>query len=571
MSSNELISVVKSYRKAFITIGFFTAFINLLMLVPSIYMLQVYDRAIPSGNGVTLLMLTVMALGVYCIMSLLEYVRSMIVINIGKGIDTNLSPRIYTAVYEANLTSGDFDAGNLLRDFSNVRQFITGTAIFAFFDAPWFPVYLFVIFIFNKWLGLFALCGACLLIILTIANEFLTNAPLTQANSLARQSSDIAGANLRNAEVIESMGMLDNFRVKWYDLHQQFINYQCIASNRASKITSLTRFIRLSQQSLVLGLGGWLAIDGYITPGMMIAGSVLMGRTLSPIEQVINSWKSFNSAKISYERLVKLLNEHPKRNTGMTLPPPTGKVTVESLTASPPGYSGEFVLKNISFKIEAGDVLAIVGPSASGKTTLAKFLTGMWPAAEGIVRLDDADIHLWNKDQLGPYIGYLPQNVELFPGTVAENISRFSKLDADKIIHAATMAGVHELISHLPNGYDTLIGNNGAGLSGGQKQRIGLARALYGNPSLVILDEPNSNLDDLGELALNRAIRSLRENKKTVVLITHKTNLLSVTTKLLVLANGRVNLFGDTNEVLVYLNGKRMKRSTSTLTSEVGN
>ncbi|WP_283439811.1 type I secretion system permease/ATPase [Serratia sp. CC22-02] len=547
---NEIADVIRTRSKVFWTVGIFTAFINLLMLVPSVYMLQVYDRVLPSRNEITLLMLTLIMLGLFGVMALLEYVRSMVVIRIGSQLDMRLNTRVYTAAYEANLQNGSSDAGQMLGDLTTVRQFLTGSALFAFFDAPWFPIYLLVIFLFNPWLGLFALIGSLLLIALAVVNEIVSKKPLGEASKLSIMSGNLASTNLRNAEVIEALGMLPNLKRRWFGLHQRFLNSQRVASERATTVTSITKFVRLSLQSLVLGLGGWLAIDGHITPGMMIAGSILMGRTLAPIEQVINIWKSWSSAKLSYQRLVKLLEMHPQRGTGMSLPRPEGIVSVEGVTATPPGSKGDSVLHNVSFAIQPGDVLGIIGPSASGKSTLARLLVGIWPVSEGIVRLDNADIYQWNKDDLGPYIGYLPQDIELFAGTIAENISRFNDVDSEKVIEAAKLAGVHELILRFPNGYDSLIGNGGAGLSGGQKQRIGLARALYGDPSLIVLDEPNSNLDDAGERALNQAILFLKQRNKTVILITHRTNLLSMTSKLLLLTNGVVNAFGPTQQVL---------------------
>lgn len=546
---NEIADVIRTRTKVFWTVGIFTAFINLLMLVPSVYMLQVYDRVLPSRNEITLLMLTLIMLGMFGMMALLEYVRSMVVIRIGSQLDMRLNNRIYTAAYESNLKNGSSDAGQMLGDLTMVRQFLTGSALFAFFDAPWFPIYLLVIFLFNPWLGLFALVGSLLLIALAVINEMVSKQPLAEASKLSIMSANLASTNLRNAEVIEALGMLPNLKRRWFGLHQRFLNSQRVASERASTVTSITKFVRLSLQSLVLGLGGWLAIDGHITPGMMIAGSILMGRTLAPIEQVINVWKSYSAAKLSYGRLVKLLDTHPQRGTGMSLPRPQGLVSVEGVSATPPGSKGDAVLHNVSFAVEPGDVLGIIGPSASGKSTLARLLVGIWPVSEGIVRLDNADIYQWNKDELGPYIGYLPQDIELFAGSIAENIARFNEVDSEKVIEAAKLAGVHELILRFPHGYDSIIGNGGAGLSGGQKQRIGLARALYGDPSLIVLDEPNSNLDDAGERALNQAIMFLKQRNKTVILITHRTNLLSMTNKLL-LVNGNVNAFGPTQQVL---------------------
>lgn len=562
VSFNEVSAAIKIHKKVFLILGIFTAFINILMLAPSVYMLQVYDRVLPSRNELTLLMLTLIVLAMFGVMALLEYVRSMVVIRIGSQLDSQLNTRVYTAAYERNLKNGASDTGQILGDLTTVRQFITGSSLFAFFDVPWFPIYLLVIFLFNPWMGLFALIGSFLLIALAIVNEVISQKPLREASKLSILSTRLASANLRNAQVIEALGMLPNLKQRWLHLHQGFLNNQQLASERAVRIASITKFVRLSLQSLMLGLGGWLAIDGHVTPGMMIAGSILMGRTLAPIEQVINVWKNWHATHLAYQRLVKLLAQYPQRAAGMSLPPPEGLVTVKEVTATPPGSRTDNVLRNISFELHPGDVLGIIGPSASGKSTLARLLVGIWPVTEGVVRLDNADIYQWSKDELGPYIGYLPQDIELFSGTIAENITRFNPVESAKVIDAAKLAGVHELILRFPKGYDTEIGNEGNGLSGGQKQRIGLARALYGDPSLVVLDEPNSNLDDAGERALNQAIISLRLRRKTVVLITHRTNLLSITNKLLVLTNGEISAFGPTQQVMSAMKTPQVNRPT---------
>ncbi|CDG19016.1 type I secretion system permease/ATPase [Xenorhabdus doucetiae] len=560
---DEITEVLRARSKVFWTIGLFTAFINLLMLVPSIYMLQVYDRVLPSSNEMTLLMLTLITLGMFAMMGGLEYIRSQVVIRIGNQFDMCLNQRVYTASYESNLKNGSTDAGQMLNDLATIRQFLTGNALFAFFDAPWFPVYLGVIFLFSPYLGLLALVGAIMLIALAVLNQWLSQAPLAEASHLSLRSANLASTNLRNAEVIEALGMLPALRQRWFGLHQRFLNFQRIASERAAAITALTKTVRMALQSLILGLGGWLAIEGHITPGMMIAGSILMGRALSPIEQLIQAWKSWSAARLSWQRLNKLLQAQPERKSGMSLPPPKGVLLMENVSAMPPSKTrarqvaqngnSPYVLQDINFALEAGDVLGVIGPSASGKSTLARLLVGIWPAQEGVVRLDNADIYQWNKDELGVSIGYLPQEIELFGGTIAENIARFNEIEAEKVIEAAKKAGVHELVLNLERGYDTVIGAGGMGLSGGQKQRIGLARALYGNPSLVVLDEPNSNLDDIGEKALSRAIAQLREQGKTVVVITHRPSLLSQTSKILLLVQGKMKMFGPSQQVMAAL------------------
>nr|WP_237385905.1 type I secretion system permease/ATPase [Xenorhabdus sp. Sc-CR9] len=563
---DEITDVIRARSRVFWTLGLFTAFINMLMLVPSVYMLQVYDRVLPSSNEMTLLMLTFITLGMLAIMGGLEYIRSQVVIRIGSQFDMCLNQRVYTASYESNLKSGSTDAGQMLNDLATIRQFLTGNALFAFFDAPWFPVYLCVIFLFSPYLGLLALTGAIILITLAVLNQWLSQAPLAEASNLSLRSTHLASTNLRNAEVIEALGMLPTLRRRWFDLHKRFLHFQRIASERSASITAITKTVRMALQSLILGLGGWLAIGGNITPGMMIAGSILMGRALSPIEQLIQAWKSLSAARLSWQRLSTLLEAQPERRSGMSLPAPKGELRLEKVSAIPPrktrvlqasqngvAQNPQYVLQDISIALNSGDVLGVIGPSASGKSTLARLLVGIWPAQEGVVRLDDADIYQWNKDELGAFIGYLPQDIELFGGTIAENIARFSDVDPEKVIEAAQKAGVHELVLNLEQGYDTLIGAGGMGLSGGQKQRIGLARALYGNPSLVVLDEPNSNLDDMGEKALSHAITQLREQGKTIIVVTHRPTLLSQTNKILLLVQGKMKLFGPSQQVMAAL------------------
>ena len=552
----EIAQVLLSFRGAFRTVGVFSAIINLLMLVPSLYMLQVYDRVLASRNETTLLMLTLMALGAFLFMGALELVRSFVLIRVGAQLDMKMNKRIYTAAFEQNLKRAGGNAGQALQDFTTIRQFLTGQGLFAFFDAPWFPIYLAVIFLFSPLLGLFAFAGAAVLIVLAFANHALSKKPLEEANNVAITSSNLATNNLRNAEVIAAMGMLPALMARWLKLNNRVLQLQAEASQKAGTISSITKFVRVSMQSLILGLGALLVLQGKVTPGMMIVGVILLGRALSPVEQLIGAWKSWSSTRSAYQRLNELLAANPLRETGMALPKPLGEVSVEAVTAGPPG-STVAVLKNLSFTIEAGDVLGIIGPSGSGKSTLARLLVGVWPVAAGKVRLDGADVYYWNKDELGPHIGYLPQDIELFAGTVAENIARFGEVDSEKVVMTAQRAGIHEMILRLPQGYDTPLGDGGAGLSGGQKQRLGLARALYGDPSLIMLDEPNSNLDEAGEQALVEAIDDLRKQGKTVVIISHKSSILAVTTRLLLLVEGKAQLFGPTAQVLERLRKPR--------------
>lgn len=548
-SKSEIIEVLSSFKGAFRTLGAFSAIINLLMLAPSLYMLQVYDRVLQSRNEITLLMLTLLMLGAYALMSALEFVRSFVLIRIGARLDMQINKRIYTAAFEQNLKQGGGNAGQALQDLAQIRQFLTGNGLFAFFDAPWFPLYLIVIFMFDVYLGLFALGAVALMVLLAYVNEVVSKKPLAEANAMAVASSNLATNNLRNAEVIEAMGMLPNLMARWFKLHGRFLQLQAEASEKSGLVTAASKFVRVAVQSLVLGLGALLVIEGKMSPGMMIAASILLGKATGPIDQLINVWKQWSGVNSAYQRLNALLTAHPPRQAGMDLPKPLGAVSVEAVTAAPPG-STVAVLKGLTMALQPGDVLGVIGPSGSGKSTLARLLVGVWPAAVGKVRLDGADIYQWNKNQLGPSIGYLPQDIELFAGTVAENIARFGEVDSEKIITAAKRAGVHDMILHFPQGYDTRMGEAGAGLSGGQKQRIGLARAMYDDPSLLVLDEPNSNLDDVGEQALVTAIHDLRQRGKTIVIVTHRTTVLGATTKLLLLRDGVAQGFGPRDQVL---------------------
>jgi ATP-binding cassette subfamily C exporter for protease/lipase len=555
---NEIEQALLGFKSTFWTVGAFSAIINLLMLTPSLYMLQVYDRVLQSRNDITLLMLTLLMLGAYLLMGALELIRSFVLVRVGARFDMTLNKRVYTAAFEQNLKQAGGNAGQSLSDLTSLRQFLTGNALFAFFDAPWFPVYLIVIFLFEPALGMFALAGTAILVVLAFVNERVTKQPLTEANTMMIASSNLATNNLRNAEVIESMGMLPNLIGRWFKLHSRFLKLQADASERAGKIAAVTKFVQTSFQSLVLGFGALLVLENKISAGMMIAASILVGRALAPVQQVIGVWKSWSSTRNAYDRLAKLLEANPAREAGMPLPKPQGALNVEGVTAGPPG-SKNAVVRGLSFGIAPGDVLGVIGPSGSGKSTLARLLVGVWPAVLGKVRLDGADIYSWNKGELGPYIGYLPQDIELFAGTVSENIARFGEVDAEKVVLAAKRAGVHDMILHMPEGYDTRLGDGGAGLSGGQKQRLGLARAMYGDPSLIVLDEPNSNLDEIGEQSLVQAVLDLRQRGKTIVLITHRTSIIGATTKLLLLRDGGAQMFGPTDQVLAALQDANKK------------
>ena len=546
---SEVKAALATCRSAFFMTAAFSAFINLLMLVSPLYMMQVYDRVLHSRSEATLLMLTLITVGLLGVMALLEVIRSKILVRVGGRMDQLLSERILSAQFQASLHRIGANPGQASRDFDTVRQFLTGAGIFAFFDAPWTPLILALMFMFHPVLGLIALCGGILLFGLALINEAVTKKPLEAANKNAVIAAGAIDSSMRNAEVLEAMGMFGNFRDRWAGRREEILRLQAIASDRAGVIMGLTKFIRLLLQTAILGGGAWLAIHEQISPGLIIAGSIMMGRALAPVEQAIGTWKQFVGARIAHRRLTELLNRIPKHQERTALPRPTGDLKVETVVVVPPGSSAP-TLSRVSFDLAAGQVLGVIGPSGAGKSTLARLLVGAWRPYAGTVRVDGADLHNWDPEARGDFMGYLPQDVELFDGSVAENIARFGEMDSEAIVTAAKRAGVHDMILRLPQGYDTPIGTGGCALSGGQRQRIGLARAVYGGPCLVILDEPNSNLDDEGESALVHAISELKRAGTTVVIISHRPSILGVTDQILVLAEGAVRMFGNRAEVL---------------------
>ena len=551
-SGNVLDDTLRALKRFFVSAGVFSFFINALMLVPAVYMLQVYDRVLASRNETTLYMLSLIVLVFYLLMAGLEWLRARLMVQAGLRLDADLNEKVLSSAFRQNLRQRGANAEQATGDLNGVRQFLTGNGLFAFFDAPWAPLFIGVIFLLHPTLGIVSLVGAVLLLGLALWTEHRTQAPLAEANRAGIAANQFAANSFRNAEVVEAMGMFPALRSRWYALHRRMLALQTIASDRAGSISAATRFTRITLQSLILGVGALLVIDGEITPGAMIASSILLGRGLAPVEQAIGAWKQFVGARSAHERLRKLLDDYEPRGEAVELPPPRGEYRVENVVAVAPGGNLP-ILKGISMQIPAGTVLGVIGPSGSGKSTLARLLVGVWGTAAGVVRLDGADVHAWDKAELGPWLGYLPQDVELFDGTVAENIARFGEVDSAAVVRAASQAGVHELILRLPEGYETPIGTGGCALSGGQRQRIALARALYGNPSALVLDEPNSNLDDVGESALIEAVKALKAAGKTVVLITHRTSVLSVVDALVVLRDGKVHAYGAPAEVMAAL------------------
>ncbi len=544
-----LSTILKEYRYGLYSVGAFSAVINVLMLTPSLYMLQVYDRVLSSGNQMTLLMLTLLVTGLYLFSGVMEWARSLTVIRMGTRLDLSLNQRVFDAAFEHNLKYGDERAGLALNDLTTLRQFATGNALFALFDAPWFLLFLGVVFLLHPWLGWLALGGSALLIALAWLNQRYTEHPLAESGKMSRLATHQASMHLRNTDAIEAMGMLGNIRRHWLKHHYAFLYQQGIASERTAVSATGAKTARLILQSLILGMGALLAVRGEITAGMMIAGSILIGRVLSPIDQLIAVSKQWNSAHQAWQRLQDLFQHHGVRPSVMTLPAPVGNIRVEGLLYRPDPESTP-LLYDIDFTLPAGETLGILGASGTGKSTLARLLAGALEPTMGSVRLDNADLYQMNREATGTYIGYLPQDIQLFSGTVAQNICRFGEPDPQGVVAAARMAGVHELILSLPQGYNTLLGELGRGLSGGQKQRVALARALYGTPRLIILDEPDASLDAEGDRALQTVLGELKAQRCTLILITHRSGLMKLTDSVLLLKPGQMPYFGSSENLL---------------------
>ncbi len=556
---SDLTATLWLFRREFLMVGLFSAVANLLMLTPTIYMLQVYDRVLVSYSELTLVAVSLVCLFLLAIMAFSEWTRSRILVRAGVRLDEQLGTRVFNASFEAYLGSSATSPARAFSDLLQVRQFLTGQGIFAFFDAPWVPIYIAVMFFLHPLLGAVSIVFALIQGALAWFGHRHTVAPAEDAQRAATDVNLYVQGKLRNAEVLESMGMVENLRHRWRERHQRSLVLNGTAQSVNNRVTAWSKFVRYSQQSLSLGAGALLVIDGQISAGAMIAANVLMSRALAPIDQMVGSWRSFLTARAAFVRLEKLLQEFPERDAALKRVAPTGAVTLRNVVATAPGRSSP-ILKGINFDIPAGIVIAVLGPSGSGKSTLARTLMGIWPGVSGEVLLDGLPIQSWNRLELGPHVGYLPQDVELFEGSIAENIARFSDVDSEKVIEAARCAGLHEMILRFPKGYDTPIGEAGGMLSGGQRQRIGLARAVYGNPALVVLDEPNANLDDAGEAALMNTVAQLRAARRTVFLITHRPGAIQAADVLLILNNGELVASGPRDGVIAALQQQRQQQ-----------
>jgi len=543
-----LFALIPSLKQAF----YFSVFVNVLVLAPSVYMMQVYDRVVNSRNHTTLLMLTLLVVGVYALLEALEWVRHQVMHDAALELDKDLRTRVFSAIFSARLLNLPVGGAQGLRDLKLIREFLPSPALLSFVDAPLALLVLVLIFLMSPALGWFAVAGALAQFAIGVVNERRIREPLMAANRSAMGAQSYADGVIRNAQVIESMGMLGDVHKRWLGRQQEFLVHQAAASDHAGSNAALSKLVQSLLGSLLLGMGCWLTLKGELHGSGMIVASILGGRALAPLVQIIGSWRQVESVYESYTRLDGLLRELPLAEKGMALPPPKGFLSVEGIVAGAP-RSPIQILKGVSFRVAPGGSLAVVGPSASGKTTLARLLVGIWPAMQGKVRLDGNDIYQWDKEELGKYVGYLPQNVELFEGTIAENVARFGIPDEAKVSEACRMVGLSDFIEQLPNGYDTQIGDDGSCLSGGERQRVALARALYGMPKFVVLDEPNASLDDAGDSALLNAVKMLRAQGTTVIVMTHRLNILGAIEHMLVIVDGQVQRFGTCQEVLAAL------------------
>lgn len=548
----RVISLFQPLRHILLTLILFSMVLNVLMLAPSLYMLQVYDRVLTSQNKFTLLALTLIILLAYLAIGFIEWIRSSMLVRLSAAMDLTESDRIHAAAFAQTPLARSTSPAQVMQDFSAVRQVVTGSVVLALLDLPWAPLYIALLFVFAWPLGVLAVVGMLLLTVIAIISERVTKEPLAESGKIASQAAFMLNKHHRHIEIISALGMIPVLGKRWQAQNKEALLLQIQASSKMSKLSALGRYIRLTLQSMTLGMGAFLVLEGKMSGGMMIAGSILLGRALAPVEQLIGSWKQLVSGLAAHQRLQLLLDDEKKTDQPFALPPPKGQISVEGVTVVLEAKS-EPVLRNIKFSLVVGDTLAVVGPSASGKSTLARTLLGLIAPHTGDVRLDGADIRQWPREKLGQYVGYLPQDIELFEGTVAENIARFQEVDASLIIAAAQLAHVHDMILRLPKGYDTLVGEGGAMLSGGQRQRLALARAVFGQPRFVVLDEPNSNLDDQGDRALAQTLLDLKKQGTTVIVISHRTSILTVVDKMLLLQEGTQVSFGSREQVMKQL------------------
>ena len=547
-------SVIAPFRSAFLAAALFSLAINLLVLTSPIYMMQVFDRVVTSGHLDTLAWLTLLAAAAYVTYGALETVRGSILARLGAWLDRTLATRLITAGLTSGL-AGQPTGTQPLRDLAQVRGFLAGPAMSPLFDAPWTPVFLAILWFMHPWLGAFALATAVLLLGLMVAGEFLTRNPVREGEAGQVRAYTVAEATLRNGDLVQAMGLMPALLGRWQREQAEALKAQQSATDYSLLLQGLTKGIRLLVQTAILGLGAWLVVRGELSSGGMIAASVLLGRALAPVDQLLGSWKQFISVRDCWRRVAILLNRFPATAESMPLPEPVGALSVEGLTYFPPN-SERAVLRGVSFALKPGQSLGIIGPSAAGKSTLCRLLVGALTPSAGHVRLDHADLAAWNRAEIGPHIGYLPQDVVLFAGTVGENIARMGIADPEKIVRAARLANIHEMILRLPQGYETRLDNSALQLSGGQRQRLGLARALYGDPKLLVLDEPNANLDSEGDAALLAALAAMKQQGCTVITVGHRPSMLEHAELLMYLRDGMIQTFGPADDIWARLAGQ---------------
>ncbi len=548
---SELSAALAACRGAFIGTGLVSGMSNILMLTGSMFMLEVYDRVLPSRSLPTLVGLLLLVVFLFVALGVLDAIRSRILARVGGALDEALSGRVYDTLVRLPLRIGSRGEGTQpLRDLDAVRSYLSGLGPVALFDLPWIPLYLAICFAFHPLIGFTALGGAIILVALTLATEMMTKAPTKSAAEAAMVRNGLAESSRRNAEVLVAMGMMPRIAARWAEANDRYMRSQQRSSDIGGGLGSASKVLRMLLQSVVLAVGAYLVINQQASAGIIIASSILSARALAPVDLAIANWKGFVAARQSWKRLSKLLDAMPALPQPMELPAPTHRLTVEGITATAPGTT-KVLVQEIAFKLEAGQGLGIIGQSGSGKSSLARMLVGVWPPVRGKVRLDGAALDQWSPDLLGRHIGYLPQDVELLAGTVADNIARFEpQPDSEAVIAAAKAVGVHDMIVGLPQGYETPVGEQGAALSAGQAQRVALARAVYRDPFLVVLDEPNSHLDSDGDAALTRAILGIRERKGIVVVIAHRPSAIAGVDQILVMNLGRMQACGPKDEVL---------------------
>ena len=549
---SELTQTLWSFKREFLVVGVFSMVANVLMLSPTLYMLQVFDRVMSSRSELTLLAMSLITLFLFGVMAFAEWMRSRVLVRTGVRLDSVLATRVFNASFEAQLAPSGGSPSRAFGDLIQIRQFLTGQGVLAFFDTPWTPIYMAVLFILHPMLGYLALFFAAVQGGLAWYGHRTAVAPSEAASKAGSEAAQYLQGKLRNTEVLEPMGMVHNLRPHWARRHDKAQQLQGNAQAITHRLTSISKFIRYTQQSLALGAGALLVIDGQLSPGGMIAANVLMSRALAPIDMLVSAWRGFIGARSAFDRLEVLMQAHPERDPALSRVAPQGALTLRDVVAVATGRA-EPILKGVSLAVPAGTVTVVLGPSGSGKSTLARCMVGIWPGVSGEVLLDGLPIGGWDRNELGPYLGYLPQDIELFEGSIAENIARFGEVDSGKVITAARSAGLHEMILRFPKGYDTPIGEAGGLLSGGQRQRIGLARAVYGDPVMVVLDEPNANLDDVGEAALVQSVLELKARGRTVFLITHRPGIVAVADRVLILRDGKVQAEGPRDAVLAQL------------------